>query len=63
MAETIYIDRCSAGSAISVIFTRETEVINTGLSISGERNRALAAGAMARRGGSFAASPGRRSSR
>ena len=43
MAETIYIDRCSAGSSISVIFTQETEVIDTGLSISSERNRALAA--------------------
>lgn len=42
MAETIYIDRCSAGSSISVIFTQETEVIDTGLSISSERNRALA---------------------
>lgn len=42
MAETIYIDRNSENDGpIGIIFTRKTTVINTGLSVLGERNSGL----------------------
>lgn len=42
MGETIYIDRSSGGDGpIGIIFTRETRVIHTGLSVLHERNSEL----------------------